>query len=119
MASASRAADDGVHLFAETSSAAAQSVPSTPSFQQQQHHHHQYQHVHHDYRLLEHPVNFDPIPGSSSSFYHYGAMNSATASSSTAEENQPETGSSAPLGVEGSDHYNYYGKLSMTNQLFQ
>ena len=70
----SRAADDQVHLFAEASLTPVQSASSTSSFQQQQ------QQQHHDYRLLDHPVNFDPIAGSSSSFYQYGTMNPAAAS---------------------------------------
>lgn len=110
MASSSRAADDGVHLFAETSLAPTQSASSAvASFQQQQHQQHQ-QHHHlqqHDYRLLDHTVNFDPVAGSSSSFYHYGTMNPVTASSSTAEDHQQD---SIPVtgGMEGSEQY-YYG----------
>ncbi|XP_046437053.1 neurogenic differentiation factor 1-like isoform X4 [Daphnia pulex] len=96
----SRAADDQVHLFAEASLTPVQSASSTSSFQQ-------HQQQHHDYRLLDHPVNFDPIAGPSSSFYHYGAMNPVTASSSTAEQHQDAT-SVAAVGMEGSEQY-YYG----------
>ncbi|XP_057368237.1 uncharacterized protein LOC130689216 isoform X1 [Daphnia carinata] len=94
----SRAADDQVHLFSEASSAPVQSALSTPSFQHQHHH---------DYRLLDHPVNFDPVVGSSSSFYHYGAMNPITASASAAEQHQDNTLIPA-VGMDGSEQY-YYG----------
>ncbi len=97
----SRAADDGVHLFAETSLASVQIASSAAPFQQQQHQ------LHHDYRLLDHSVNFgDPVAGSSSTFYHYGTMNPATASSSTAEEHQDAA--SGAVAMEGSEQY-YYG----------
>lgn len=110
MASSSRAADDGVHLFPETSLAPTQSASSAVASFQQQHHHH-LQQQQHDYRLLDHPVNFDPVAGSSSSFYHYGAMNTATASSSTAEEHQQDTTPVAG-GMEGSEQY-YYGNYTL------
>lgn len=101
MASASsRAADDEVHLFAEASLTSAQQSASTAASFQQQHH------LHHDYRLLDHPVNFDPVAGSSSSFYHYGAMNPAATSSSNVEEHNVAT--SSAVGMEGSEQY-YYG----------
>lgn len=103
----SRAADDQVHLFAEASLTPVQSASSTSSFQQQQ------QQQHHDYRLLDHPVNFDPIAGSSSSFYQYGTMNPAAASSSTTEQHQDAT-SVAAVGMEGSEQY-YYGTYSLNS----
>ena len=105
----SRAADDGVHLFAETSLAQPASS-SAASFQQQHHQQHLLQAAApppHDYRFLDHSVNFDPVAGSSSSFYQYGAMNPATASSSTAEEQQEAN--SGAVAMEGSEQY-YYGK---------
>lgn len=101
MTTSSIAADDVQHLFGEPSS-----VPTQSSFESS-HHHHQV-----DYRLLDH--QFDPIAGSSSSYYlqqhnhqhqqqqqqQYSSMN-PTASSSTEEQQHQHPDGASGMEVSG------------------